>query len=250
MRLGSFSLFGIMAGCAACSGTPDDPSGSGASGGSGGGGASGGSSTTSTTATGATGGGGTGGTGGCSAPAANVYDNAAETGIPACDHGVAPLSNEDGTFSVTLFGPFAEAFQLTGFSFGALESQTTAPTDPWTAAVVVVPAGSDPLLVNPSESAKPYPLMLLEELPADSGTARRFSIQLDAPLAVGVCDTVVVALRNTVGPPLSGLLMCGSGSDHPETNQWWNLDDTMTEMSTYGSNFDRDWWVSLLPAAD
>jgi hypothetical protein len=47
----------------------------------------------------------------------------------------------------------------------------------------------------------------------------------------------------------SALQMCGAGSAHPESNQWWNLDGSMSEMSSYGSNFDRDWWVSLLPAA-
>lgn len=256
MKIESFALFGVVAICAACSGSPDDTSGSG--GGNGGsGGATGGGGTTSTTDTGGTGGTGTntdtggtgGGTGGCSALATNVYDNAAETGLPACDHPVGPLPDEDGTFAVTVFGPFATAFQLDGFSFATSEGPSTAITDPWTAAVIVVPAGSDPLAVNPNDAAEAYPLALIEKLPAAEGqTANRYSIQLAAPLPVGACDTVVVALRNTVGPPPAWLYMCGAGSDHPETNQWWNLDGTMSEMASYGSNFDRDWWVSLLPA--
>jgi hypothetical protein len=222
-----FTLCTIAAICSACSPSPN-----------------------ASTGTGATGGTGTGGAAGCEAPAENVYDNTTETGLPACQHPVAPLPTEDGTFAVTVFGPFATPFQLDGFTFAATEGTDSSITDPWTAAVIVVPAGSDPLAVNPNDAAKPYPLTLLEELPTTvvEVTVNRYSIQLDAPLAVSVCDKVVVALRNTVGPPDTWIQQCGEGSDHPETNQWWNLDNTMTEMSTYRSNFDRDWWVSLLPA--
>lgn len=234
--------------CAACSGSPSEATGGGGTGGSGTTGGAGGTSAGGTGGAGGTSSGGTsaGGTGGCSAPA-NVYDNAQETGLPACNHPVAPLPDEDGTFAVTVFGPFATAFELGGFSFAAAEGPDSMITDPWTAAVVVVPAGSDPLEVDPDGSAKPYPLTLIEDLPAASYTVHRYSMTLDAPLAVGPCDTVVVALRNTKGPPDSWLQMCGSGSEHPETNQWWNLDGTMTVMASYGTTYDRDWWVSLMP---
>lgn len=241
MRIESFWLFGIVAVCAACSGPAEDTT----AGGSGGTTATGGGGTG-----GDTGGGGTGGTPACDAPAANVYDNAAQSGMPACDHAVQPASMEDGTFAVTIFGPFATPFQLGGFSFAALEKEGEfAITDPWTAAVVVVPAGEDPLEVDPDAVAEPRPLTFLEELPASLGTAKRYSIQLDPPLSVGACDRVVVALRNTEGPPPSAFMTCGDGSAHPETNQWWNLDGTMTEMASY-PNLDRDWWVSLLPAPE
>jgi hypothetical protein len=246
MRIDLFTLCAIAAICAACSGTTNASTGTGGTGGSDGG--TGGGTTTTTGGAGGTGGTGTGGAPGCAAPAENVYDNTTETGLPACNHPVAPLPGEDGTFAVTVFGPFATAFQLDGFTFAASEGMEAMITDPWTAAVIVVPAGSDPLAVNPNDAAQPYPLTLLEKLTATQGTVNRYSIQLDAPLSVSACDTVVVALRNTEGPPDTWIHQCGTGSDHPETNQWWNLDNTMTEMSTYGSDLDRDWWVSLLPA--
>lgn len=246
MRIGAFLLLGIGALCAACSSSPDDTSGTAGAGGGtttagpGGGGAGG--------SGGSGGGGAAGGTGGgqC-APGPTTYDNAGESGVPACDHPVAPLPDEDGTFAVTVFGPFAEPFELAGFTFAALDGENGAITDPWTAAVVVVPAGADPLAADPSAAAEPRALVPLETFAVAAGTVRRYAVQLDAAVPVSACESVVVALRNTVGSPSTALQMCGVGSRHPETNQWWNLDGTMSQMSSYGATFDRDWWVSLTP---
>jgi hypothetical protein len=113
----------------------------------------------------------------------------------------------------------------------------------------------DPTAVNPNDKAKPYPLVLLESLPSGMGTdeVKRYTVKLDTPLSVNACDTVVVALRNTrdmpvLDAPSTATMMCGAASTHSSTNQWWNLDGTMVPVSSFSKDFDRDWWVSLVPA--
>lgn len=202
--------------------------------------------------TGGTGGTGgvTGGTGGCSAPVDNVYDNATAEDLANNCIPIAPATGEDGTFAVTLFGPFSTPFTVTGFTFGAHEAANTMVTDPWIASVTVVPAGQDPTAIDPSVGAKPYDLMTpLESMPVGNGTGNKYSVTLDAPLEVGACDSVVVSLRNSEGPPVSAVEMCGLPSAHPETNLWWNLDGTMDVMADLAPGFDHNWWVSLVPAA-
>lgn len=246
MRPVSFLVLPLMVACLACSSSPGDtsggagPGGTSGSGASGGGGSGGSTATTTTTSS---------ETGSCPTVGDNVYDNSAESTLPACANPVAPLPEEDGTFSVVVFGPFPQAFTLEGFTFTGWEEGNAGVTDPWTATAVVVPAGDDPLAIDPNVTAKPYPLTIIESLPDGVSSYHRYSIQLDAPLSVDACASVVVALRNTVGPPRSALAMCGLGSAHPATNQWWNLDGTLSPMASFGNNFDRDWWVSLLPAA-
>ncbi len=233
--------------CVACGGGGTSSDGGGGAGGttaSGGSTSSGG--TGGATASGGTGG-TTGGTGGATS-AQNVYDNNLDTDIADCGQ-VAPAPGEDGTFSVTIFGPFPKEFAFDTFTFVAAESTKAAITDPWTASVIVVPAGQTPTAVDPSADAKPYPLMELQSIPADPAKLKQFAVTLDAPLAVGVDESVVVSLRNTEGTPGTALVMCGTGpSDHPDTNQWWALDGTMATMASYGATFDRDWWVSLVPS--
>jgi hypothetical protein len=138
MRIDLFTLCGVAAICSACSPSPNESTGTGATGGSDGG--TGGATTTTMGGAGGTGGTGTGGAAGCEAPA--EYDNTTETGLPACNHPVAPLPMEDGTFAVTVFGPFATPFQLDGFTFAATEGTDSSITDPWTAAVIVVPGAT------------------------------------------------------------------------------------------------------------
>lgn len=229
-----------------------DTSGTGGStGGTGTGGATGGTGGVTGGTGGVTGGTGgvTGGTGGCAAPVDNVYDNATAEDIADSCIPIAPAPGEDGTFAVTIFGPFSTPFSLSGFTFAAHESADTAITDPWTASVIVVPAGQDPTAIDPNDGAKPYALTLLESMPVQNGTGNKYSVTLDAPLDVAACDSVVVSLRNTEGPPLSAIEMCGPPSSHSETNQWWNLDGTMATMVSFAPGFDHNWWVSLLPAA-
>jgi hypothetical protein len=186
----------------------------------------------------------------CDAPANDTYANFAGA-FTDCATGVEPAPNEDGTFAVTVFGPFASAFELEGFTFAAGQSQmfNHMITDPWTATLVVVPAGEDPTAVDPSATAQPYPLTLVEAFPAEDAPEAllRYMITLAEPLAVAPCDHVVVALRNTYGPPNTGLPMCGASS-HPATNLWWNLDGTMSVMSSFGPQFAGDWWTTLVPA--
>ncbi|MBK8256280.1 MAG: hypothetical protein IPK82_26885 [Polyangiaceae bacterium] len=250
MRLSSWPLLFAIGLCAACSGTSESTStGGGGTGGSPTGGGGSGGTTTNATTTGSTSSTGGGGSSNCPTMGENVYDNAVGADISICQSLVSPLPEEDGTFSVTVFGPFVTGFDLSGFSFAAGETSSTAPTDPWTASVTVVPAGSDPLAIDPNVGAQAYPLQLIETLtiPGDN-KMHRYSIALDTTLKVNACDTVVVALRNTVGPPLSSLGTCGTKSTHSETNQWWELNGNMVQMSTYGAQFDKDWWVSLTVA--
>lgn len=231
--------------CAACGGESSTSNGGGGAGGTT---ASGGSSggTGGATASGGTGG-ATGGTGGATSMQ-NVYDNNLDTEVTDCGQ-VAPAPGEDGTFSVTIFGPFPKEFAFDTFTFVAAESTKAAITKPWTASVIVVPAGQAPTAVDPSADAKPYPLMELQSIPADPATFKQLAVTLDAPLSVGVMESVVVSLRNTEGTPGTALVMCGTGpSEHPDTNQWWALDGTMATMASYGATFDRDWWVSLVPS--
>jgi hypothetical protein len=247
------SMAGIAAACAACGGGSSPAS----TGGAGGSVATTSTTTsaTSTTTTSATGGsGGTGTTVTCSLPGDNVYDNSADISFTACEKPIAPAPSEDGSYVVAVFGPFPKGFMLEGISFLSYEKGNGGVTDPWTISATVVPAGGDPLKIDPSAGAKPYPLTEVDSapagIPAGSSTSHRFAIQLDASVPVAACESVVIGLRNTVGPPLSAVLMCGDpGSPHPETNQWWNLDGTMDQMSKYQPDFDRDWAVSLVPAA-
>lgn len=235
MKKGLCCICSVVSLCLACSNSPPDAAGGKTSGGGG-------------TSSGETGGGGAGVVE-CSVPTwpENVYDNVAPDDLAACDKPISPMEHEDGTFAVVLFGPFPKPFTLKGFSFAAAEGPNLAVTDPWTAAVILVPDRKSPLAVDPSAGAAPHSLTLIEELPFKTGwTIQRYSIELDTPLPVAACDTVMVALRNTVGPPRSSLMMCGDASDHPQTNLWWSLDGTMATMKSWG--FDRDWWASLLAA--
>ncbi len=246
--IGCWLVLGVGVFCVACGGSGESSSSAGG-GGTGGATASGG--TGGTTASGGTGGTtASGGTGG-SAPAENVYVNAiADLANLADCQPVAPAANEDGTYAVTIFGPFPKPFTLEGFTFAAADGADKALiTDPWMASVVVVPAGGDPTAIDPSATAAPRtPLTVLDSAADDPVTVKILGVTLDAPIAVNASERVVVSLRNTVGPPPSVLYMCGA-SEHQESNQWWNLGGTMDTMASYGATFDHDWWVSLVPAA-
>lgn len=240
---------GIASLCVACGGSGESSSSTGGGGAGTGGATSSGGTTSTTSAGGTTSSGGAGGTAG-SGPMENVYDNAvADLADLAPCTPVAPLPEEDGTFAVTIFGPFPKAFTIDGFTFVVAEGGNLGITDPWMASVVVVPAGGDPLAVDPGADAKDRMFTVLDSVVDGTTTVKQLSVTLDAPVAVAASERVVVSLRNTVGPPLSAILMCGA-SAHQENNQWWNLDGTMTQMSTYGADFDHDWWVSLVPAAN
>lgn len=189
-------------------------------------------------------------TGGACVGANELLDNYVGP-LVGCDQGIQPLANEDGTFAVTVFGPFAEGLTVAGFEFVVYESALLefAVTDPWTAAVIVVPEG-DAIDVDPNTAAQPYALTLVETYgdpdAMDMLTINRYSVTLDAPLAVDPCARVLVALRNTYGPPTTAIGLCET-STHPETNLWWNLDGTYSEMISFAPTFDGDWGVSLVP---
>ncbi|MFO0614918.1 MAG: hypothetical protein U0414_20180 [Polyangiaceae bacterium] len=188
----------------------------------------------------------------CGDPGPNVYDNTTGASEANCTFSLVPLPNEDGTFVVTVFGPFSTPFSFDTVVFAAGNSPpVTEITDPWTVSVQRVPNGGDPKLVDPNTDAKPRPLTLVESLSSDQ--IRRYSIKLDAPLTVGACESVVVALRNSrVDPPdpngaATAIHMCGAKSTHSSTNLWWNLDGTMVPIASFNPDFDRDWWVSMTP---
>ncbi len=250
-KLSSMLLMGLF--LVACgSGDTSGPGGAGGAGGTSNGG-SGGATSSSASST-ETGGGTTSGTSGttsetagCDAPPENVYENASAVAVAEGCSDVAPAPGEDGTFAVTVFGPFGKPFQVESFTFAASESPATGVTDPWLASVIVVPVGGDPTTIDPNMGAKLYPLTLLESTSAGAQKTNLYSVQLDAPLSVGACEQVVVSLRNSEGPPLTGILMCGPPSEHKETNRWWNLDGTTTAMVDFSAQFDRDWRVSLVP---
>jgi hypothetical protein len=181
----------------------------------------------------------------------NVYANTDELNplVQCLDGAVLPAPGEDGTFAVTVFGPFPETFTLGGFSFLATENADTLQiTDPWTASVTVVPEGQDPLQIDVSASAQPFALVRGAEVSTEEQTVVALTIELAEPLVVGACDSVVVALRNSEGPPATGINQCKMvPSTHPETNLWWNLDGTMSTMQSFGAQFDYDWAMTLVP---
>ena len=62
---------------------------------------------------------------------------------------------------------------MLAFTFVAAESTKAAITEPWTASVIVVPAGQTPTAVDPSADAKDRPLMELQSFPDATATLNR-----------------------------------------------------------------------------